>query len=44
MDILKSKFEEYIKEGGKIYSYRYEIKDIQGEKMLLGDGNTLYIY
>jgi predicted TPR repeat methyltransferase len=44
MDILKPKFEEYIKQGGKIYSYRYEIKDLDGEKIMLRDGNTLYIY
>jgi predicted TPR repeat methyltransferase len=44
MEILKPKFEEYTRQGGRVYSYKHEIKDMQGEKMMLRDGNTLYIY
>ena len=51
--ILKPKLEEFVKSGGEIYSYKYNINNINAnnkkekakeKKIILKDGNPLYIY
>jgi len=45
MGILKPKLEEFIKNGGEVYSYRYGAEEVQGEKkILLSNEVPLYIY
>lgn len=45
MEILKPKLEKFIKNGGEVYSYIYNIKGMKGEKkMILSNGKELYIY
>jgi len=45
LEILKPKLLEFIKSGGEVYSYRYNINNINKEKkIILKDGNPLYIY
>jgi len=45
MEILKPKLEEFVKKGGEVYSYIYNIKGLKGEKkMVLGNKKELYIY
>ena len=45
MEILKPKLEEFVKKGGEVYSYVYDIKNMKNEKILeLSNGKNLYIY
>jgi len=45
MGILQPKLKEFVKNGGEVYSYKYRVGDmIKEEKVVLGDGETLYIY
>jgi len=45
MGILKDKFEKFVKEGGEIYSYRYNIQGMPKEKkIILKNEIPLYIY
>jgi len=45
MGILGSKLEEFVKKGGEVYSYIYNIKGMRNEKkMILSNGKELYIY
>ena len=45
MDILKCRLEEFVKKGGEVYSYMYNVKGLKGEKkMELSNGKELYIY
>ncbi|MDD3475126.1 MAG: hypothetical protein PHP08_04525 [Candidatus Dojkabacteria bacterium] len=45
MRILKDKFEEFVKRGGQIYSYRYNIENMpKEEKVILKNEVPLYIY
>lgn len=45
MDALKKKFQKFISNGGVVYSYRYCVKDMKGEKKVkLSDNEYLYIY
>lgn len=45
MDALKKKFQKFISNGGVVYSYRFNIKDMKSEKKVkLSDNEYLYIY
>lgn len=45
LKILKPKLKEFVKSGGEVYSYKYRVSEIEGEKkILLKDDNPLYIY
>jgi predicted TPR repeat methyltransferase len=45
LEILKPKLLEFVKSGGEVYSYKYNINNInKKEKIILKDGNPLYIY
>jgi SAM-dependent methyltransferase len=45
MSILQPKLEEFVKNGGQVYSYRYGIEGMGNEKkIVLSDGEGLYIY
>jgi len=45
LDILKTKMDEFVKNGGEIYSYRHGIQGIKNEKkIVLSDDRELYIY
>jgi predicted TPR repeat methyltransferase len=45
MGILQPKLKEFVKNGGEVYSYKYRVGDItKEEKVVLSDGETLYIY
>ena len=45
MRILKDKFEKFVKNGGQIYSYRYNIGNMpKEEKVILKNEVPLYIY
>ena len=45
MNALKKKFIPFIKNGGVVYSYRYGIKGMKGErKIKLSNDEYLYIY
>ena len=45
MEILKPKFEEFVKKNGEIYSYRYGIKGMDNEKIItLKNEDHLYMY
>jgi len=45
MGILGPKLEEFVKKGGEVYSYMYNVKGLKGEKkMELSNGKELYIY
>ena len=45
LEILKPKLEEFVKQGGEVYSYKHRAKGITGEeKMLLRNEKPLYIY
>ncbi len=45
MSILKKKFEKFIKGGGEVFSYRYEIKGLKAKKKeKLSNGEYLHIY
>jgi len=45
MRILKKRFVEFIKGGGEIFSYRYEIKGLKAKrKVKLNNDELLYIY
>ena len=45
MDALKKKFQKFISNGGVVYSYRFNIKDMESEKKVkLSDNEYLYIY
>lgn len=42
--ILKKKLKKFIKNGGEIYSYKYEITNMKSEKIILQNGDSLYVY
>jgi hypothetical protein len=45
METLKPKLEEFVKNGGEVYSYKYGIEKMGNEKkMILGNKEPLYIY
>lgn len=45
MDILNEKLSNFVKGGGEVYSYMYDIKGLKNEKkIILSNGNTLYMY
>jgi SAM-dependent methyltransferase len=45
MGILGPKLEEFVKNGGEVYSYMYNVDGMKGEKkMELSNGKELYIY
>lgn len=45
MGILKKKLQKFIKDGGEVFSYKYGIKGMKGErKVKLSNGEYLYIY
>ena len=45
MSILQPRLEDFVKNGGGVYSYKYGIEDIDNEKkVVLSDGEGLYIY
>lgn len=45
MKILKPKLEKFVKNGGNVYSYLYNIEGMKNEKkMELSNGKELYIY
>ncbi len=45
MEILKPRLEEFVRNGGEVYSYMYNVEGIKGEKkMELSNGKELYIY
>ncbi len=45
MRILQPRLEEFIKNGGEVYSYRYGIEGMDNKKkVVLNDGKNLYIY
>lgn len=45
MNILKKKFEKFLKSGGEMYSYRYKIEGIKAKKKVeLSNKEYLYIY
>lgn len=45
MKILKKKFENFVKSGGTVYSYRYKIPSLKEKKKIeLSNNEHLYIY
>ena len=45
MNILNEKLSNFVKGGGEVYSYMYDIKGLKNEKkIILSNGNTLYMY
>jgi len=45
MGILKPRLEEFVRNGGEVYSYMYNMKGIKNEKkMVLSNEKELYIY
>lgn len=44
MDILQPKLKDFVKNGGEVYAYRYGMGGMDEKKIVLSDGEDLYIY
>lgn len=44
IDILKKRLKNFVKNGGEVYSYKYEITNMESKKIILQNGDPLYIY
>jgi SAM-dependent methyltransferase len=44
MPALEKKFEKYIKNGGEVYSYVYELPNVKGKKVEVSNGKSVFVY
>jgi predicted RNA methylase len=44
MDILRPKLESFIKNGGEVFSYVYDIPNVKGKEVELSNGERLWVY